>query len=301
MIQEEKAIILIVDDAVTNLIILRDILKSKYKVVLAKSGSMALELAIKQPPDLILLDIIMADMDGYQVLSSIKNNELLKDIPVIFISALGNDEDEEKGLVLGAVDYITKPFSHAIVLARINNHIDIVRKRKLIESVALLDFLTEIPNRRNYDNRLFMEWRRAIREKKPISLMTLDIDFFKQFNDNYGHPEGDKALKKVAIALSNNINRPADFAARIGGEEFSVLLPNTSKDGARHKAEVLRASIEVLGIPHHFSAVSSVLTMSIGGITFLPDQNSNLDEFIDLADKMLYRAKNEGRNTVVWY
>ncbi len=301
MIKDQRATILIVDDERSNLNILADILKAKYKVILAKSGSQALGRAIKQPPDLVLLDIIMPEMNGYQVLYEMKNNELLKDIPVIFISALSNDEDEERGLVLGAVDYISKPFSHAIVLARVNNHIKIVRQRKLIESIALLDGLTEIPNRRNYNNRIIMEWTRAVREKTTISLLMLDIDYFKQYNDNYGHSKGDEALKSVAAALSNIISRPADFVARIGGEEFAILLPNTQAEGALKKAELIRIAMEELGIVHQYSGVSSVLTVSIGGNSCLPDQVRGLQEFIDTADKMLYRAKNEGRNEVIWH
>jgi diguanylate cyclase (GGDEF)-like protein len=300
IMKEETATILVVDDERTNLNILADILKAKHKVILAKNGKQALERAIKQSPDLILLDIIMPDMNGYQILYEMKNNELLKEIPVIFISALNNDEDEEKGLVLGAVDYISKPFSQAIVLARVNNHIKIARQRKLIESIALLDGLTEIPNRRNYDNRINIEIARAVRENTPLSLLILDIDFFKQFNDNYGHSKGDEALKLVATALANTIGRPADFAARIGGEEFAVLLPNTQKHGASHLAESIRSSIEALGIPHQYSGVSSVLTVSIGGTSCWPNQDSGPQELIDVADKMLYRAKNEGRNRVIW-
>jgi len=298
--EDEKASVLIVDDERTNLNILADILKAKYKVVLAKSGPQALERAIKQPPDLILLDIVMPDMDGYQVLYELKNNDMLKDIPVIFISALSDDADEEKGLVLGAVDYISKPFSHAIVLARVNNHIKIVRQIKLIESIALLDGLTEIPNRRNYNNRIDMEWGRAVREKTSLSLLMMDIDYFKNYNDNYGHSKGDEALKLVANAISRTINRPADFAARIGGEEFAVLLPNTPNEGALYKAELIRTSVEALEISHQHSAVSSVLTVSIGGTCFSPDKKDDMKVFINEADKMLYRAKNEGRNKVVW-
>ena len=300
MIQEEKASILIVDDEKSNLVILAEILKAKYKVVLAKSGRQAIERAIKQPPDLILLDIVMPEMDGYQVLYELKNNDILRDIPVIFISALRDYADEEKGLVLGAVDYISKPFSHPIVLARVNNHIKIVRQRKLIESIALLDSVTGIPNRRNYESRIEMEWLRAIRERTAFTLLFLDIDYFKFFNDNYGHSKGDEALKAVANNIYRNIRRPADFVARTGGEEFAVLLPNTEKEGALHRAELIRASIEAMGIPHHYSTVSSVLTVSIGVTCCLPNQESDLQLFIDEADKMLYRAKNAGRNQVIF-
>ena len=300
MMEEERATVLIVDDEKSNLTILAEILKAKYKVVLAKSGQQALERAIKQPPDLILLDIVMPEMNGYQVLYELKNNDALRNIPVIFISALRDDADEEKGLVLGAVDYISKPFSYPIVLARVNNHIKIVRQIKLIESIALLDSVTGIPNRRNYESRIDMEWLRAVRERTAFSLLFLDIDYFKYFNDNYGHSKGDEALKAVANNIYRNIRRPADFAARTGGEEFAVLLPNTEKEGALDRAELIRASIEAMSIPHHYSTVSSVLTVSIGVTCCSPDQESNLQEFINDADKMLYRAKNTGRNQVVW-
>jgi diguanylate cyclase (GGDEF)-like protein len=300
MIEQDKERILIVDDEPSNLKILADILKSKYTIVLAKNGIQALERAAKQAPDLILLDIIMPDMDGYKVLYEIKNNDTLKDIPVIFISALKNDADEEKGLTLGAVDYITKPFNPAIVLARVNTHIKIVRQRKLIESIALLDALTEIPNRRNYNNRLSIEWARALREKTPISLMMLDIDYFKQFNDNYGHSKGDEALKEVAAILTNILKRATDFVARIGGEEFAVLMPNTNAAGARDQAEFIRSSIETHGIPHKYSKVSEMLTVSIGGVTRIPEQEGGSAEFIETADQVLYKAKSQGRNCVMW-
>ncbi len=300
MIEQDKERILIVDDERSNLKILADILKKKYTVVLAKNGIQALERAAKQAPDLILLDIIMPDMDGYKVLYEIKNNDTLKDIPVIFISALNNDADEEKGLTLGAVDYITKPFNPAIVLARVNTHIKIVRQRKLIESIALLDALMEIPNRRNYNNRLSIEWAHALRDKTPISLMMLDIDYFKQFNDNYGHSKGDEALKEVAAILTNILKRATDFVARIGGDEFAVLLPNTTADGARDQAEFIRSSIETYGIPHKYSKVSELLTVSIGGVTCIPEQEGGSAEFIETVDQILYKAKSQGRNCVMW-
>lgn len=300
MITNEKERILIVDDERMNLTILADILKTKYTVLLAKNGKQALERALKQQPDLVLLDIMMPDMDGYQVLRAMKENDVLKDIPVIFITALSDAEDEEKGLVLGAVDYITKPFHSAIVLARVNNHLKIVRQRKLIESIALLDDLTEIPNRRNYEKRLSNEWKRAIREKIPLSIAMLDVDYFKQYNDNYGHPQGDHALKLVASVISNILKRPADFVARVGGEEFVIIMPHNEQQGAYELAEIIRASIENLQIEHNFSAVSNILTVSIGGTSCIPKQENQLKDFIDLIDQMLYKAKKEGRNRVVW-
>jgi diguanylate cyclase (GGDEF)-like protein len=276
MEKQKKEKILIVDDQPSNLMILAEMLKTKYTVMLAQNGRQALQIARQQLPDLILLDIVMPDIDGYKVLYEIKNDDALRSIPVMFISALSNDEDEEKGLVMGAVDYITKPFSAAIVLARVNNHMQIVRHRKLIERIALLDALTEIPNRRNYDNRLLVEWSRSLREKTSISLMMLDIDYFKQFNDSYGHTKGDQAIKEVAAALSRSLQRATDFAARIGGEEFAVLMPNTDLAGARSVAELIRSSVESCAIPHQHSPISEFLTVSVGGATCIPGKANGL-------------------------
>ena len=298
MLIQEKQRILIVDDERFNLNVLANILRTDYSLILAKNGIQALERALKQPPDLILLDVMMPDMDGYQVMYNLKNNELLKDIPVIFVSALSEVEDEEKGLLLGAVDYITKPFSPAIVRARVGNHMKIVRQRKLLEKFALLDGLTEIPNRRNFMERFSQEWKRAVRNKMPLSLAIVDVDYFKQYNDNYGHSMGDVALKAVASVLSNELKRPADFAARIGGEEFVVLLAESTAKGAHQLAESIRSSVESLQIKHVHSTLNR-LTVSIGGATIIPITGYQ-DHLFECADQMLYRAKGEGKNRVVW-
>lgn len=298
MLIQEKQRILIVDDERFNLNVLANILRTDYSLILAKNGIQALERALKQPPDLILLDVMMPDMDGYQVMYNLKNNELLKDIPVIFVSALSEVEDEEKGLLLGAVDYITKPFSPAIVRARVGNHMKIVRQRKLLEKFALLDGLTEIPNRRNFMERFSQEWKRAVRNKMPLSLAIVDVDYFKQYNDNYGHSMGDVALKAVASVLSNELKRPTDFAARIGGEEFVVLLAESTAQGAHQLAESIRSSVESLQIKHVHSTLNR-LTVSIGGATIIPITDDQ-DHLFECADQMLYRAKGEGKNRVVW-
>ena len=296
----EKPRILIADDERFNLNVLADLLKPGATVILAKNGIQALERANKQPPDLILLDIIMPEMDGYQVLRQLKNKKTTRDIPVIFISALAEVEDEEKGLLLGAVDYITKPFHPAIVQARVRNHLQIVRQRKLLENVALLDGLTEIPNRRSYNERFAQEWKRAVRNRSPLSLALLDVDYFKQYNDKYGHARGDDALKAIGALLSRLIKRPADFAARFGGEEFVILLPDTAEQGAEQVAESIRSEIEDLHIAHGCSPACGCLTVSIGGATLMPVAADPDQALIETADQMLYEAKKQGRNRVLW-
>lgn len=301
MMDREKQRVLVVDDERFNLNILAELLKSEYTVILAKSGKQAVERAIKQPPDLILLDVMMPEMDGYQVIRELKSTDLTRNIPVIFITALGAAEEEEKGLLLGAVDYIVKPFNPAIVRARVGAHMKIVRQRKLLENEALLDGLTEMPNRRNYDERFRRNWKRAVRDKTPISVALLDVDFFKQYNDNYGHARGDEVLKAIASTITGELKRPADFAARWGGEEFVILLPDTGAQGARELVEWTRLAVEKIKIEHVYSEASNVVTISAGGVTILPDNDDDPGQMIEIADQMLYKAKESGRNRICWH
>ncbi|BCS94995.1 hypothetical protein DSLASN_06270 [Desulfoluna limicola] len=296
-----KQRILVVDDERFNLTVLAELLKADYTVILAKSGEQALERAAKQTPDLILLDIMMPEMDGYQVLKALKMNPATREVPVIFITALRGEEDEEKGLLLGAVDYIAKPFHPAIVLARVKIHLKIMRQRRLLESIALLDGLTEIPNHRSFDERFTLEWQRAMRNKEPLSLGILDVDYFKQYNDTYGHGKGDKTLKAVAKTITRRLKRPADFTARYGGEEFVILMPRTDAEGARRVAETICKAIEDEQIDHCNSSVSQWLTVSIGGATVVPSQNESKRLLFDTADTMLYTAKENGRRQALWH
>ncbi|MCP4118838.1 MAG: diguanylate cyclase [Desulfobacteraceae bacterium] len=296
----EKQRILVVDDERFNLNVLADLLKTDYTVILAKNGEQALERAGKQPPDLILLDIMMPGMDGYQTLKALKENQTTREIPVIFITALGGGEEEEKGLLLGAVDYIVKPFQPAIVMARVKIHLKIVRQRKLLENIALLDGLTEIPNHRSFTERFAQEWQRAMRSRAPLSLGILDVDHFKQYNDTYGHGQGDEVLKTVATVLTQELKRTPDFAARYGGEEFAMLLPETDARGAAKVAQKICKAIEDLGIEHAGSSASRWLTVSIGGTTLVPTMEQTEGQLFETADKMLYEAKKKGRNQATW-
>lgn len=295
----EKQSLLIIDDETFNLKILGGFLNSQYNIILAKDGKEGLERALNQKPDLILLDILMPEQDGYQVIKELKNNDDTKSIPVIFISALAETEDEEKGLLLGAVDYIIKPFTPAVVKARISTHMKIVRQRKLLENIALLDGLTEIPNRRSFSEKFEKEARISIRNQKAFSVIFIDVDFFKEYNDNYGHTKGDEALKNIASVISETLKRPGDYVARYGGEEFVVILPDTPSEGGLKIANEIRKSVESLGIEHKYSKTGEVLTISAGGSTLVPyDVNDKL--ILENADEMLYYSKKSGRNMASW-
>jgi diguanylate cyclase (GGDEF)-like protein len=292
--------LLFVDDDRSNLMLLSHMLQDQYTVRVASNGVTALRIAEKYQPDLILLDILMPGLDGYQVFTALQDSPSTMHIPVIFITGLNNRDDEKKGLVMGAVDYISKPFDEMIVKLRIQHQIRIINQLRTIERLSMMDQLTEIPNRRNFDIRLRVEWGRAIRENLPITLLLLDVDHFKNYNDTYGHQQGDQALCLVAKELSQALRRTTDFAARWGGEEFVALLPNTDSIGGGATAERVRQNIESRDI---FSENGNLtkLTVSVGQATCNPAPSSQVDELFQNADKALYTAKNSGRNRVCRY
>ncbi|MBF0275308.1 MAG: diguanylate cyclase [Nitrospinae bacterium] len=299
MNSENKQRILIVDDERLNREILSNLLQETHNIVVAKSGEQALKrLENNSDIDLVLLDVMMPDMDGYETIKCIKENDNLKDIPVIFITALDSADDEEKGLQLGAADYIAKPFRPAIVRLRVANHLQFIRQRKILELLAGKDGLTEIANRRTFDETYKKEWLRASRNGLPLSVAMIDVDFFKHFNDNYGHAKGDVALKAVASTLQKSLRRSSDLVARYGGEEFVLLLPETSKVEGESFLNTICSKIQELAIPHEFSEVSPHLSISVGGAT--TTSHKNPEDFLKEADLMLYKAKDSGRNQVVW-
>ncbi len=298
MPEEHKQRILIVDDMPTNIKIIGDALRADYAIMVARDGEKALQIAKEQTPDLILLDIMMPVMDGYAVCRQLKADNATKNIPVIFITAKNQSEDELQGLELGAVDYITKPFHLPVVKARVRTQLDLRRKYLLLESIAALDGLTEIPNRRRFDESLDIEWRRAQRDGKPLTVIFMDIDFFKNFNDAYGHTAGDDCLKRVAKVMADCVHRGGDLVARYGGEEFVALLPDTPCDSGLVLAEKIRVGIEALNIPHAHSSVAPCVTLSLGVATAFPNNALTPGLLVETADKMLYKAKQQGRNQI---
>ena len=293
----KKPTILVVDDMTTTLLLLHDLLKDTYEVKIAKSGTKALEI-LESPNDidLILLDIEMPDINGYDVCKRIKNNETIKNIPIIFITGRTSQEDEEYGLNLGAIDYITKPFNKAIVKLRIKNYLDLKIKNDMLEKLSMYDGLTNIRNRRFFDETFEKTFSEIKRDKKSLAVLMIDIDFFKPYNDNYGHGQGDETLRKVAKALEKTIKRASDFVARYGGEEFVILLKDINKDGVEAVANNLLNAIRELKITHEFSKIENYVTVSIGVSYYNSSSDITKLELLLKADETLYEVKNGGRN-----
>lgn len=291
--------VLIVDDSATNRQMLGDLLGGEYAVLVGKNGEEGLELAQQHQPDVILLDVMMPEVDGYEVLRRLKDDVRTSSICVVFITGLDTPEAEERGLIEGASDYVTKPFHPTVVKARVALHMQVVRQRRMLETLANIDGLTEIPNRRQFDAVFATEWARAMRTRQPLSVAIMDVDFFKRYNDTYGHAAGDLALQLVARSLRKRVLRPADLAARYGGEEFVLVMPDTPLDGARELAEKLRLGVEGLGVPHKRSSAAICLTVSIGVACTGADSVPTAEALLQRADERLYRAKKAGRNRVV--
>ena len=291
--------ILIVDDEPTNIQILNGILKNDHEIIFATNGQQACDMAKNVHPDLVLLDVMMPEMDGWTVCKKLKDSPDTEQIPIIFVTAMTQPQDEIKSLELGAVDFITKPFHNSIVKARVQTHLQLKRQRDYLQNISSVDSLTGIANRRRLDEFLEREWLRGARHQTPLSMILMDIDQFKLYNDNYGHPEGDSCLKKVAASLAKTLERPGDLVARYGGEEFIFILPDTNFEGLSFISETIRKNIEYLAIPHAHSTVSDVVTISFGGTTCTPPPNSSFQETINKTDNCLYQAKRAGRNRAV--
>jgi len=293
--------ILVVDDARLNIQIMTDILSEDYNIFSAGSGQEALDIAMSQSIDLILLDVIMPGMDGYEVCRRLKSDGQTKNIPIIFVSAMTEVKDETKGLEIGAIDYIFKPVNPAIVKIRVKNHLELKKYRDMLEKQSLIDGLTGISNRRHFDYVFEREWRRAWRSSESLALVFLDIDFFKKYNDCYGHLAGDDCLRRVGRALKDLIKRSGDVVARYGGEEFVVVLPATSLENAALVGEKVRENIESLKVEHKMSDVSEYVTVSVGVAAIIPKANIEPASLLVVADNALYHAKRQGRNRVVFF
>jgi diguanylate cyclase (GGDEF)-like protein len=294
----DQATILIVDDEPVNIQTLSAILDD-YETLFATDGDQAIRLAREQQPDLILLDIVMPDRDGHQVCRELKADEATHRIPVIFVTGRSEESDEEHGLRLGAVDYVHKPVSPPIVRARVDNHILLKRYSDELETLSTRDPLTGLANRRAFDNVLSYEWRRARRSGHPMSLLMIDVDAFKAYNDQLGHPQGDRCLQSIAEVIAACPRRAADMACRIGGEEFACLLPETPADGAAILAERVRSEVEALALAHPDASDFGVVTVSVGLATIAADGATESHNLMEAADQALYQAKHGGRNRVV--
>lgn len=295
----EGASILIVDDDPGSVQVLAHLLADMGQLRFALSGEAGLALAREAPPDLVLLDAAMPGLDGFEVCRRLKSEAGFEDIPVIFVTAQNDTATELAGLAAGAVDCIGKPPLAPIVAARVRTHLRLKLLTDELRRAALTDALTGLGNRRRFDEVLTRERLRAQRHGEPLSLLLIDIDHFKAYNDRYGHLAGDGCLRQVAGAIAMQARRPGDEAARYGGEEFAVLLPATDGAGARHIADGLLAAVVELGLLHAGSALcGGRVTVSVGATTMSGALESA--PFVDAADRALYLAKAQGRARTCW-
>lgn len=320
--------ILIVDDSPDERVLIKSILKNAgYSQLLTAESSLDAfrQLGMENKAsnhsdiDLILMDIVMPYMDGVEACRLIKAVDYLKDIPIIVVTVKDEIKYLQMAFAMGAVDYITKPLNKVELAARVRSalrlkyEIDrrkarekelLVIKEQLENTIFVLkrlsseDELTGIPNRRGFESYLEQEWKRAIRYDVPVSLILVDIDFFKEYNDTYGHQSGDRCLKEVANVLNGTLHRPTDFVARYGGEEFAIILPNTDISGGEFTAEKLREGVEALSIVHTSSRASDHVTISLGVATAVSSQGFSPAMLVAAADQALYGAKQGGRNRV---
>ena len=288
--------LLVVDDQPVNIQTLYQAFADDHQVLMATSGEQALALCASQHPDLVLLDVVMPGLDGHEVCRRLQADAATRDIPVIFVTAHNDEAAETLGLELGAVDFISKPINPKIVRARVRTHLTLKAQSDLLRQWVYIDGLTGVYNRRHFDERLAAEWGRAARSGSALSVVLLDVDLFKRFNDRHGHQAGDDCLRRVAAALLAGLRRPGDLIARYGGEEFVCLLPDTAPAGAVMLAEHLGAAVQALHIEHGDSTVAPVVTVSLGVCTQTGNLQGCVADLLRAADAQLYRAKSEGRN-----
>lgn len=294
----DKPMLLIVDDQSSNVRLLYEIFKKDYEVCTASSGKEALAFCQGRQPDLILLDVVMPGLDGYTVCQRLKSDALTKNIPVIFVTAKEDPMEATRGLEVGGVDFITKPFHVKVVQARVRTHLTLKRQSDVLRSLALTDGLTGVGNRRHFDATLQSEWRRCARAGQSLSVILIDVDFFKRYNDRYGHQAGDACLQAIASTLKAGFTRPYDVVARYGGEEFACLLPDTPLAGAEKKAIELEKAVRALGIEHEESDVCVMVTISLGVAAVSPEEGGEPADLVARADSQLYLAKRSGRGQV---
>lgn len=307
--QESQCLVLIVDDEPFIRLILRHFLEREgYQIAEAQNGIEAISVFNQLHPDIVLLDAIMPDMDGFECCTQLELLDCNKHTPVLMITGLEDQESVDRAFAVGAMDFVTKPIHWPVLRQRVKRLIQQSQLQQKLEAVNLelqrlvtIDGLTQIANRRRFEEYFSQEWQRLKREQRPLSLILCDVDFFKLYNDTYGHRVGDRCLQKIAQAIKDMIKRPGDLVARYGGEEFAVILPNTDTKGATHVAKQICDAVRALAIPHQNSQVSRYVTISLGFTTEIPQPDSDLEEMIAAADRALYQAKAAGRDRFVQY
>lgn len=297
LVDTKTARLLVVDDDPNQLRFYLQGLSKQYQCQFARSASDAINHARQFPqPDLIILDVVMPDLGGFEICRMLKGDPLTANIPIIFASGVDDVDSKVLGFSLGCVDYITKPVLIPEMSARISTHLKLKRQAHLLESLAYLDPLTQVANRRKYNETIQREWSRSIRYAQPIAMLLMDIDFFKQFNDFYGHGVGDDCLIKIAQNLNALSRRPGDLFARIGGEEFVLLLSDCGEAGAISKAKEVIDTVSFLNIANQGAPNHDRVTISVGVAVLQPKAGEEPLALFQSADEGLYDAKHGGRN-----
>jgi diguanylate cyclase (GGDEF)-like protein len=303
-----QRILLVDDDLTVRAKVSESLEEDGFEVILAKNGNDGIAAYQEHRPDLILVDAVMPILDGFEFCEQLKN---LGDrlTPILMITSLDDNESVDRAFASGATDYITKPINLSILRQRVRNLVrqshsiknqlnELQQANHSLQLLANLDSLTKLSNRRGFDEYIQNEWERMKRIKAPLSLIMCDVDFFKNYNDRYLHPNGDKCLIEVAMAMRTALRRSGDLVARYGGEEFAVVLPNTDALGAVSVAENIRLAIKGLQISHEASSVCPYVTISVGVSTIIPTHENDFQALIHFADKALYQSKSQGRDRV---
>ncbi|MEA3352547.1 MAG: diguanylate cyclase [Campylobacterota bacterium] len=300
----QKSTILIVDDTETNIDILLELLSNKYDLLVAVDGTTAVETVLSEKIDLILLDIMMPYMDGFEVCESLKRLKETKDIPIIFLTAKTDEISIAKAYEVGGIDYISKPFKPIELLARIKTQLkvkklidNLKRSKDELKLLASTDSMTKLYNRRYFSKVSEHIFDLAKRDKVPLSVILLDIDKFKDINDTYGHNIGDEIIIKLANKLKEH-QRKSDIVCRYGGEEFVLLLPNTSSEGAMTVANKIKEEVENTTTDIS-DDIKIKFTVSLGVSDIENRSENSIEAALIRADKALYKAKETGRNKVI--
>ncbi|WP_257939302.1 diguanylate cyclase [Vibrio fluvialis] len=293
---EPRFTVLVVDDQATNIQLIYQLLKNEYDVLMATTGQQAIAVCREHKPDLILMDVLMPDINGWETCKILKRDPDIATIPVIFVTALTDQDDENACWDAGAVDFLQKPINANTLKHRVRAHLTLKHQSDLLRSLAYVDGLTGISSRRHFDQYMEAQMGHAFRKQESLGVLLIDIDFFKQYNDRYGHIAGDDCLRQVAQSLKQSCLRSADMVARYGGEEFVLVLPDTNERGLERIAQRIKQQLEQEAIAH-IGSPTSLLTVSAGGAVYLPGElPDGAEAMLILADTMLYKAKAEGRN-----
>lgn len=301
-----STLLVVDDDLVTRMMLTLTLKQHGYEVQEAESGSKCLEIVMNTTVDIVLLDAMLPDINGFQCCSMLHEHLQERCPPILMVTGLEDETSVNRAFEVNAIDYVTKPINFAVLRHRIQR---VLRERQLMQDLeavnrrltqmAQTDSLTQLANRGFFEQALKEAWQQSTQKKQPIGILLCDLDYFKQYNDTYGHLEGDRCLKEIAVILQTAVLHPNDLVARYGGEEFVILLPDTDEPGIEVVAARIRYCLAERALPHRGSKVSEIVTCSLGGVLTTPRPGTNPEVLIAAADKALYEAKANGRDRLV--